>query len=50
MPENNKWQMPAEEKSLDQWVLDTIAPVLIVIYEIIEQVLTALMELENHVN
>ena len=50
MPKNNKWQMPAEEKSLDQWVVDTISPILIIIYEIMEQIITGLMEFESHVN
>ena len=38
MPKNNKWQMPAEEKSLDQWVADTMAPINDTIYSIVSQI------------
>ena len=35
------------EKSLDQWVLDTITPIIIVIDETMKQILTVLIEFEN---
>lgn len=39
-----------EEKSLDQWVLDTITPIIIVIDETMKQILTILIEFENGLN
>lgn len=39
-----------EEKSLDQWVMDTITPIIIVIDETMKQILTTLIEFENGLN
>jgi len=39
-----------KEKSLDQWVLDTIEPILIIIYEIMKQIMAGLVEIERYVN
>ena len=50
MAENNEWRLPKQEKSIDQWVADTISPILIVIYELMEQMITGLTEFESHVN
>lgn len=39
-----------QEQSLDQWVLDTITPIIIVIDETMKQILIILIEFENGLN
>lgn len=42
--------IPIAEKSLDQWVFDTIEPIIIVIDEIMKQLIYVLMEFDRYVH
>lgn len=47
MENNNLFIIPSESKSIDEWIFETITPIIIVIDEIMKQILTTFTEFEN---